>query len=181
MKRYSLLILLFSAIVVLSGCLTTQYKEYKFEFKDKTSGTLTITYVNIFSQIYEDENADSVLNADFAELAADYLEGSKIEEEFPHAKVVSKRLYEKNYQLYGEVVLEFATPADVNLFQFDKKSPYAYSFTSDETFFDGNGTKPETVNAVFFSSKLKTFELTTSISEPEETDQSLLSTWKANK
>ena len=30
--------------ILLSSCLTAQYKEYKFEFDGKTSGTLTITH-----------------------------------------------------------------------------------------------------------------------------------------
>lgn len=186
MKRYSLLVLLFSAIVVLSGCLTSQYKEYKFEFKDKTSGTLTITYVNIFSQIYEDEDADSVLNEDFAELAMDYLSGSKIENDFPDAKVVSKRLYEENYKLNGEIVLEFNNIEDVNLYQYDKKSPYVFYIpTGDETYFDSNGEKPiETAPVIYWDRKAPSkgaLEVTSMISEMEDTDVSLLETWKKNK
>ena len=182
MRRYSLLVLLFSAIIVLSGCLTAQYKEYKFDFKDKTSGTLTITYVNVFSQIYDDEDPDSVLNEDFAELAADYLSGNTVESDFPNAKVVSKRLYEDNYQLCGEIVLEFDDISDVNLFKYDKKGPYQFAIPSDEDYFDTNGDKPaDYMPVVFWDKKMTNLEVTTFISEPEDTDKSLLSTWKASK
>lgn len=183
MRRYSLIVLLFSAIVVLSGCLTAQYKEYKFDFKDKTSGTLTITYVNIFSQIYEDEDVDSVLNGDFSELADDYLAGTTVEGDFPNAKVVSKRLFEDNNQLCGEIVLEFDDISDVNLFKYDKKGPYQFAIPSgDEEFFDTNGEKPaDYMPVVFWDKKMKNLEVTTTISEPEDTDKSLLSTWKSNK
>ncbi|MBN2892286.1 MAG: hypothetical protein JXL97_10485 [Bacteroidales bacterium] len=182
MKRYSLLVLLFSAIIVLSGCLTAQYKVYKFDFKDKTSGTLTITYVNIFSQIYDDEDPDSVLNSDYSELAADYLMGSEVESAFPNAKVVSKKLYEDNYKLNGELVLEFDDISDVNLFQYDKKAPYQFYIPSDEDYFDTDGEKPaDYMPVVFWDKKMRSLEVTTTISEMEETDRSLLSTWKANK
>lgn len=182
MRRFSLFALVFSAIVVLSGCLTSEYKEYKFEFKDKNSGTLTITYVNIFSEIYENEDPDSVLNSDYNELASNYMMGTELEDNFPDAKVVSKRLYEKDYQLNGELVLEFNDISQVNLFKYDKKAPYQFYLPSDETFFESNGTKPaEYMPVVFWDRKKTTLELTTSISEMNEYSKSLLSTWKANK
>lgn len=182
MRRYSLIVLLFSAIVVLSGCLTAQYKEYKFDFKDKTSGTLTITYVNIFSQISDGEDVDSVLTSDFGELADDYLAGTTVEGDFPNAKVVSKRLFEDNNQLCGEIVLEFDDISDVNLFKYDKKGPYQFAIPSDEDFFDSNGDKPaDYMPVVFWNKKMTSLEVTTSISETEDTDKSLLSTWKSNK
>lgn len=186
MRRYSLLILLFSAIVVLSGCLTSQYKEYKFEFKDKNSGTLTITYVDIFAQIYDDEDVDSVLNADYVEIVEDYLVGTTIETDFPEATVKSKRLFERNYKLCGEVVLEFDDISQVNLVQYDKKSPMLFYIpTGDETIFDTNGEQVlEAMPVVFWDKKMyktEALEVTTSISEPEGADESLLSTWKKNK
>ena len=186
MKRYSLLILLFSAIVVLSGCLTSQYKEYKFDFDSKNSGTLTITYVDIFAQIYDDEDVDSVLNADFDELVADYIDGTTVEADFPDATVESKRLFERNSQLCGEVVLRFDDISQVNLVQYDKKSPMQFYIpTGDETIFETNGEQVlETMPVVFWDKKMYkngSLEVTTSISEPEGQDASLLSTWKKNK
>jgi hypothetical protein len=182
MRKFSLLALLFSAIIVLSGCLTAQYKEYKFNFTGKNTGTLTVTHRNIFSQIYSDEDADSVLNSDFAELLSSYLEGTTLEEKFPDAKVVSKKLYEENGQLCGEIVFEFTDIAQVNLFQYDKKAPFQFYIPSDEEYFDTNGEKPATyMPVVFWDKKLKSLEVTTTISTPEETDQSLLTTWKNNK
>ncbi len=183
MRRFSLVSILLLSLFVLSGCLTSQYKEYKFHFTSKTTGTLTITYRNIYSQIYKDEKADSVLSSDFASLTKDYLEGNEIEKDFPDAVVKSKRLYEENDQLCGEIILEFKDPADVHLFKYDKRSPWMFYINSDETYFDSNGEKPaQFMPIVFWNRKVKNdFELTTSVREPESTDQSLLSTWKKNR
>lgn len=183
MRKFSLVSILLLVLFVLSGCLTSQYKEYKFHFTDTKKGTLTITYRNIYSQIYEDENADSILNVDFASLVSDYIDGNEVEKDFPDATVKSKRLFEDNNQLCGEIVLEFNDPADVHLFKYDKKSPWMFYMNSDETYFDSNGEKTaEYMPVAFWNSKVKNdFELTTSVREPEETDASLLSTWRDNK
>ena len=183
MKKFSLLSVLLLVLFVLSGCLTSQYKEYKFHFTSKTEGTLTITYVNIYSQIYEDEDIDSVLNVDYASVVTDYIDGSEVEKDYPEAKVKSKKLFEKNGQLCGEIVLEFKDPADVHLFKYDKKSPWMFNIASDEEFFESNGEKSaEYLPVVFWDRKLKDdFELSTLVREPKDTDRSLLATWKANK
>ncbi len=183
MRKFSLLALVLMGLFVLSGCLTAQYKEYKFHFDGSNKGTLTITYRNIFSQISEDEDPDSVMASDFAELLTDYLSGDEIEKDFPGVKVKSKRLFEENYQLCGEIVLEFNDPSEVHLFKYDKKSPWMFAIPSDESFYDSNGDKPaEYLDVVFWNKKVKDdFELTTSISDMEDTDKSLLSTWKASK
>ncbi len=185
MKRYSFLVLFFSAIIVLSGCLTAQYKEYEFEFKDGNSGTLTITHVNIFSQMYDDEDPDSTSLADYNELLDKYIVGEGLEEDYPNAKVRSKRLYEKNGELCGEIIFEFENPEDVNLYQYDKKSPYVFYFAGDETYFNSNGKKPlEKMPVVFWDRKMKKKEkltLTTSISEFKDADVSLVEVWKSRK
>ncbi len=184
MRRFSFFALLFSAIFVLSGCLTTQYKEYKFHFDSKTSGTLTITFTNIFAQIYEDEDPDSVLQYDYEDLVNNYLEGEEIEGKFPDAEVVSKELYEENHQLCAKIVLAFDDPQEVHLFKYDRRSPWMFSIPSDEEFFDSNGEKSaEFLDMVFWNRrqhKKGDFSLTTSVSEPQDYDKSLLATWKAN-
>ena len=183
MKKISLLSVMLLAIFVLSGCLTSQYKEYKFHFTGNNEGTLTITYVNIYSQIYDDEDIDSVLGVDYSSVVTDYISGEEVEKDYPNAKVISKRLFEKNGQLCGELVLEFKDATDVHLFKYDKKSPWMFYMVSDETFFDSNGEKSaDYMPVVFWDRKVKDdLELSTLIREPKDTDRSLLSTWKANK
>jgi hypothetical protein len=182
MKKLSISILFLLPIFILSGCLTAQYKEYKIHFNDKHSGTLTITYRNIFSQISDKDNADSVLTSDYAELVSKYLAGNEIEKNFPDAKVKSKRLFENNGQLCGEVVLEFTDPSQVHLFKYDRRSPWMFAIPSDEDYFDSNGDKPaDYMPVVFWKRNFKDdFSVITQISNPEGKDQSLLATWKKN-
>ncbi len=182
MRRFSLIVLLFLAIFTLSGCLTAQYKEYKFHFDTKTSGTLTIVYTNIFADVYEDEDQDSVAEADYKDLADTYVYGSDIEDGFPEAKVLEKVLFEENHQLCAKIVLQFDDPAQVHLYKYDKKSPWMFSLPSDETFFESNGVKEvDFIPVVFWDKKVKgDFHVLTSIQEPEAEDVSLLSKYTKN-
>ncbi len=178
MKKITLFLFVAIVTVLFSGCLTVQFKTYKFHFTGKKTGTLTITFQNIFAQIADDEDPDSVCQADYAELLDSYLYGSEIESDYPDAKLVSKKLYKKNGLLYGEVVFEFTDPAQVHLFKYDKKSPWMFEVPSGEDYYSTNGFYPEGdyMNVVFWDKKVKEdFELVTSTSDPSGQDKSLVS------
>jgi len=158
--------------ILISSCLTVEKKKYKFEITGKNSGKLTITYVNIFSQM--DDSTD-VSESDFDELINDYLNGEKINESFPLASEVTKRLYEENGKLNGEVTMNFASLEAVRLYQLDKKSPVCFNVgqsIDSETFESTNGTygNNDFMNVVFWSPKAKVFELTTTVNEYSEED-----------
>ncbi len=168
---------------LLSSCLTAQYKEYKFEMTGKTSGQLTITYKNIFCSHYDDEiSVEEEAEQDYSELVSDYLEGTTVEDDFPNAKMISKKLFEENNQLCGQIVLEFDNIEDINLYKYHKKAPFMFHVPSDEDYFDSNGEKaPEFIQLVVWDKKAKVLELTTTINEPDDESLSLLSIWNANK
>lgn len=182
MRKFAFFTLLFSAIVVLSGCLTSQYKEYNIHFDTKTSGTLTIKYINIYADVFEDENADSVVTSDYEDLTENYVFGDEIEGDFPEATVVEKVLYEENGQLCARLVLSFTDPSQVNLYKHDKKSPWMFSIPSDEKYFDATtGEYVDLLSMMFWDRNFKgDFEFTTLIQEPEAEDVSLLQAFKDN-
>lgn len=178
------------AVLFFTGCLTCEYKEYKFEFTGKNSGTLTIKYKNIISQKDDKElTAREEVESDYRELIDKYILGTSIEEEYPEAKVLSKKLYEENNQLCAEVVLSFEDISNVNIYKIDKKSPFMLNLGSQsymglqiENYFDSNGDLgPAYFPVVMWSSKSKILELTTTITTPDEESISLLNTWKKDE
>ena len=152
---------------LISSCLTVEKKKYKFEFTGKNSGKLTITYVNIFSQM--DDSTD-VSEQDFDELVNDYMNGTRIEDKYPMAANVTKKLYEENGVLNGVVTMDFPNLDAVRLYQFNKKSPICFNVggtTDSETFESSNGTlgNSEYMNVIFWGPKTKTLEVTTTVNE----------------
>ncbi len=105
---------------LLSSCLTVEKKEYKWELTGPNSGKLTITYINILSDM--DDTLD-VSPEDFKEVLSSYLYGTYIDDHFPMAENIEKRLFVKNNQLWGEVTMEFSDLSAVHLYQHDKKGP----------------------------------------------------------
>ena len=112
MKRFIRYSLIFTVLALIAtGCLTVEKKIYTFHFTGKTSGTLTIKYVNLLSMsdYGEDEDGNAIDNAseDFDDLVGTYLNGTTLEETYPLATNVQKRLFEENGQLCGEVTMDF--------------------------------------------------------------------------
>lgn len=175
----SLSILIAITAFLFSGCLTVEKKEYTFEFTGENSGILTIRYINIMS-IMDDGN--DVSDADFDELITSYLYGSEIEDEYPLANVVSKRLYEENDMLCAEVVIEFPDLNSVKLHQFDKSSGYLYALCqclNSENYLSSNGSFAGTdVPIVMWPAKSKKLELVTLITEPDDTTMSLVENYR---
>lgn len=168
--------------LLLSGCLTVEKKEYSFQLKDNDSGTLTIKFINIMSM---KDDALDVSQSDFEELIANYIEGSELEMDYEKALVRSKRLFEENGILCGEVIIDFDDLASVGLFQYDSKSPLMFnvgSFLDSETYLKSNGEYGgEVMPVVFWPKSLKTLTLTTYITDPDETTVGLMNeynNWK---
>jgi len=185
MKFTHLIVMAIVSAILFTGCLTTEYKEYKFEFTGKGSGKLTIKYVNVMSKRDNEEiTKKEEIDTDYAELLDKYVNGSEIENAYPNAKLVSKRLFEENYKLCGEVVFEFTDISQVNLYQYDKKSPLMYylSSLSSEEFYQSNGKiGPDNMPVIFWDKGLKSLTLTTKVTEQNEETTSMLDMWKRNK
>ena len=84
MKNY-ILVFIGIFIILFTGCLTVERKEYIIELTDGTSGTLTVKYFNIMSQ--PDDGKDVSLE-DFGILINDYLNGNKANENFPNTQAL---------------------------------------------------------------------------------------------
>jgi len=181
---YSLLTVII--IFLLSSCLTVEKKEYCFEFTGKNSGILTIKYVNIVSMM--DDSTDNSED-DFNELIKEYYNGAKIEDNYPGAKVISKRLFEENNILCGEIKIEFSDLASARLYQNKENEPYTFSiegtFDYNESYIESNGTfGGEIMPVVFWSSALKKLKLSTLVVPPDESNISLIDRyrkWKGSK
>jgi hypothetical protein len=89
---------------LITSCLTVEKKEYKFELTGKNSGTLTIKYINIFASGID---SASQIADDFDDLKTNYIAGDKIEQDYPTATNIKKRLFEENGQLCAEVTMDF--------------------------------------------------------------------------
>ena len=169
-----------AAVLFMSGCLTCEKKEYTFEFTGKESGRLTIKYINIMSTM--DDTVD-ISEEDFSSLLTDYYEGSEVENGFPNATSTSKRLFEENGVLCGEIVFEFSEISMANLYQHKNKGPIMYCLgcnsLDSEYFSESNGEYGgDIMPVVFWDSGLKTLTLTTDVTVPDETTVSLLDRWK---
>jgi hypothetical protein len=153
--------------LVVSGCLTTEYKEYTIKLNDDGSGEAAIKFINIVSQM--DDSTD-ISKDDFNQLISDYIEGDALQNDFPDAKIISKKLFAENGYLCGEVNLTFDSLSSVNLFQFDKQSPYmSYVNSYSETYVESNGLYDENVMpVVFWNKNIKKLYLKTQITEVDE-------------
>jgi hypothetical protein len=188
MKRFIRFSLIFTILaIIVSSCLTVEKKIYTFQFTGKNSGTLSIKYINLMSMsdYNEDEDGNAVDNSgdDFDDLIVTYLNGTTIEETYPLATNVQKRLFEENGQLCGEVTMDFPNIEAARLYQFSKKSPICFSIsnTIDGEYFEStNGTlgNSEFMNVVFWAPGTKTLTVTTGVTEPSEDTQGLLSHYK---
>jgi len=174
-----ILVLLF-ALLLVSGCLTVEKKIYTFKFTGENSGTLTIKYVNIMSVM--DDTVDISVE-DFGELINSYIDGDQIQQDFPLAKLIDKRLFEENEVLCAEIVFEFSDLAAANLFRYDDSGPFMFCLNCSldtEIFEYSNGSYGgDIMPVVFWEEELPVLNLTTIISYPDETTISLLPHYQA--
>jgi hypothetical protein len=157
-------------------------KEYTFQLKDNTSGTLTIKFINILSM--KDDTVD-ISESDFSELMNSYVNGDQLESDFENAVVRSKRLFEENGVLCGEVIIDFKELSQVGLYQYEAKGPYMINISSyleGETYQSSNGEYGgDIMPAVFWSKGNETLSLTTYVTSPDESTIGLLSFYNKKK
>ncbi|MCD4772099.1 MAG: hypothetical protein K8R41_01800 [Bacteroidales bacterium] len=177
--RNSFMLLILVAIVS-SGCLTYEKKEYKFELKSENSGTLTIKYFNIMSIM--DDTLD-VSEDDFDVLISEYLNGDKIENSFPGAQNITKRLFEENGVLCGEVTMDFTDIKDVRLFKYNDLGPLMFNMINleeSEVYKSSDGKYGgEIMPVVFWDGSSNSCELSTELTLPDNTCVGLLSRFKS--
>jgi hypothetical protein len=164
MTRLLSSILLASGIVFLTGCLTVAHKDYFIKLKNGGGGEATIRFLDIQSEA--DDTLD-VSRDDFEQLIDYYLHGSQIEKENPGFSNVTKRLYEEDSVLIGEISFTFDSLAVVRVFQFDKNSPYMYYVgnpLSAEQLVETNGTAgPDWIPLVFWPRETREFHIKTRV------------------
>jgi hypothetical protein len=180
-KKLRILLLMTFVSLMLSSCLTCETKEYIFTLTGEHSGKLTIRYFNIFSNSLD--SAGEIIS-DYDELANMWLDGEKIERDFPKAKKFKKRLYEANGVLNGEVSMEFDNLEDVRLYRFNNSGPVMFSTTAfnddGEIFRTTNGIfGNDNTPVIFWNTDEKSLRITTRIASPDSTTVSLLETWKS--
>ena len=179
-------ILALTSIVIiaamLTGCLECEKKSYTWNFTSPNSGTLTVKYINIESNI---NNKDTELKPevqmqnDFNDLKNRFVDGTEAEHDFPDAKFISKRLFEEDGKLCGEIVFEFDEISQVKLYRHNNSGPFMF-FSSDSVI-SGNGIAgPKYMPVVFWDSVNKIFNLTTKMSD-DTTSVSLIDLWKQDK
>jgi len=163
----------FYSLFFLSSCLTCDKKEYVFEFTGKGSGKLTITFYNLKSA---KENGIDVSEKDFTELTSDYIEGNKLAQEYPDAKVRQAKLFEKDGQLCGKVIVYFDQIEQVKLFQHEGKGPFMlYINNVAEYYQSSNGNYGgKDMPVVFWDKNQKILKLTTIYEQSNEASVSLL-------
>lgn len=170
--------LLLLVIVLFNGCLTVERKEYNVTLTGANSGKAVIKYINIVST--KDEERD-VSMKDFAELITDYLEGKKLEDEFPNVKNMKKRLFEENGVLCGELTFDFDSLSSLKIFKYDKDSPFMLvkDGFSNETIDEFNGeTLDEKLPVIFWNKNTKNFKWSTTVSSDVSNATSLLSQYQ---
>lgn len=180
MQRFTLVITISAIIIlILSSCLSFEYKTYTFEFTSQNSGTLTIEYINITSikDIPNCEHDNSF--ADFEELVFSYLVGNRIESDYPEARIIKKELFEQDEKLNGRIVIEFDNLEAVRLYRYSRRSPTMFNVSSaidGEHYVSSNGEIGKTafMNIVFFDPRLKTLTLKTKNANTESAGVSLV-------
>jgi hypothetical protein len=165
-NKLQLFILLFSLIMLplFSGCLTTEYKEYRFTINDDGSGEGTIKYVNIMSQIASEQDSPEF---DFNDLIESYIQGSTVEQEYPKATIVSKNLVAEDGVLNGYVKISFKSLDAVNLYKYDENSPLMFYTTEEYVESDGD-YNADAMPIVFWKGDTKEVYIKTLIASTEE-------------
>jgi hypothetical protein len=137
--RISMLIVFSLVLINLTGCLSTEYKEYIFKINSDGSGEGEILFYNLVS--VEDDEKD-VSFKDFGELVSDYMEGTRFEDDNPNYLVTNKEFIEKDSMLTGRVEFTFTDFRDIGFFKSeDCDCSQLMYFMGDfgETYSESNG------------------------------------------
>ena len=171
------------ACVVLSGCLTSEFKEIRITLNPDGSGKGSITYIDISSE--QGDDTVSLAKEDFESLVADYLEGKSFETANDKLKNVKKRLFVADGKLMGEVTFEFSEISAIGLFRHQGEGPYMYYTLADGFLTSGqyaasNGSYGgDKMPIVFWPSNATEFYLKMALSSPETPKTSLTSNYIA--
>jgi hypothetical protein len=165
----------------LSSCLHVEKKQYTFELTGENSGKLTVKYINLFSN--KESDTLDISEKDYESLVNEYLEGGKLEEDYPGARNFKKRIFEENGVLCGEVTMEFENLDVVKLFKYDKASPmmYYYKGANDEKYLETNGKTTNSMPVVFWDKTMKKLTLTTKLDEVSASSVSLVEQYRKKK
>lgn len=184
MKKIIKMLALFVVAVSLTGCLSSEKKEYSYKVNGDGSGSGKIKFVNIISQ--KDDGKD-VSFSDFGELVDKYLNGEQFETDNPNLVVTDKKLYEEDGKLMGEVTFTFKSLSDIN-FIIEPGcdcSPIFYPMsTFSETFESSNGTylgENSSATMIKWPSGTKEFTFTTVVTSDLKETVSLLGMYKTWK
>lgn len=176
--------MLIAVIVMMCGCLASEYKEYRYWLNEDGTGHGTIKFINIVSQ---EEDEKDVTATDFSGLIDDYLNGSSFEDENPHLTVTSKELKEENGMLMGYVTFTFDHFDSIGFYRFEDCdcAPVMYYMGSlSETFVESNGTylgEGTDFPLLIWDHGATEFYLKTLVLEDVSDCHSLLSLWKTWK
>jgi len=168
-------------LIFLTGCLTSESKEYRFQVNPDGSGTGTITFVNIVSQ--DDEERD-VSFKDFGELVTDYLEGSDFEDQNSAYHVTGKRLFERDGKLMGEIAFSFGSLDSIGFFRqpnCDCCPTLLYSEAFQETYAESDGKYLGETSATPFiqwAPGTKEFYVKTTVLDDLSNTRALLTHWQ---
>jgi hypothetical protein len=182
-KKVLRFIILASVPFFITSCLTCEHKEYVFNLTGPNSGKLTIKYMNIFSSLID---STGEIDSDYEELANMWLNGEKLERDFPGAKKFRKRLFKENGTLCGEVSMEFDELSKVRLYRYKGKGPFMFSMSGvnddGENYAQSNGQfGGEKMPVIFWSEDTKTLRFSTKIAVPDSSTVSMLSMWEEKK
>jgi len=177
------ILLLLLVPVSLTSCLTCERKEYVFQLTGENTGKLTIKYVNIFSSLVD---STGEIFADYDEMMDLWLNGEKLERDFPQAKKFKKRLFEENGTLCGEITMEFDNLSAVNIYRYMNQGPYIFSMSAvnddNEAFNQSNGEYGgDKMPIIFWPEDARTLRFSTKIAIPDSTCVSMLQLWEQNE
>lgn len=181
MKKSGFVLIVLLIGIMLTGCLQVERKICKLKLTGKNTGTGTIKFVNIVSQM--EENKDVTMK-DFASLITDYMEGEELLNTYPGIKIKDRKLFEENGLVCGEFSFTFDSLQTFKIYRYDETSPYMLIFTSfgTETYVSSNGDYGKIdANIVFWNKDMKEFNWETSAQIDTATTKSLIKNYRAWK
>ena len=174
-------------LINLTGCLSTEYKEYIFKINPDGSGEGEIFFYNLVS-VEDDEKDDSF--KDFGELVSDYIQGTNFENDNSNYQVTNKELFEKDSILVCRVELAFTNINDIGFFKSEdcECSPLMYYMGNfGETYSESNGNylgEEKDFTVIIWQSDANEIYIKTIVQEDLTGTHSLLKlyhTWKDSK
>ena len=176
------------ACLLLSGCLTSEFKEIRISLNPDGSGKGSILYIGISSE--QGDDTVSLAKEDFESLIADYLEGKSFETANEKLTNVKKRLFVKDGKLMGEVTFEFSDISAIGLYKHKNEGPFMYYTLADGYLTSGqyaasNGSYGgEKMPVVFWPANASEFYIKMALSAPETPKSSLAAnydTWQKRR